>query len=62
MAMGTRFAPSHATLVMGYMEEKLYEKVGKTYKEYIQKWKRFLGGGFIFLKKSKDVLNIFNGM
>ncbi|XP_014790251.1 uncharacterized protein LOC106883665 [Octopus bimaculoides] len=55
-AMGMRFAPSYANLVMGYLEEKLYEEVEKTFdqeykKHVIKKWKRFLDDCFIFGEK-----------
>ena len=37
-AMGTKFAPVYATLTIGYLEVKLYEKVtmifGNTFRDY----------------------------
>ena len=39
-AMGTKFAPTYATLVLGYLEEKLYVqteiKYGKEFARYIK--------------------------
>ena len=51
-AMGTKFAPVYATLVIGYLEEKLYkqihEKYGSQYaEEFIHNWKRLLDDCFI---------------
>ena len=68
-AMGTKFAPVHATLVMGYLEETLYEKIKIRFghefgNEFIQNWKIFLDDCFIPWKMSssellelKDILN-----
>ena len=68
-AMGTKFAPVYATLVMGYLEETLYEKIKIRFghefgNEFIQNWKRFLDDCFIpWIKSSselpelKDILN-----
>ena len=46
-AMGTKFAPTYATLVLAYLEEMLYVqteiKYGKEFARYIKNnWKRFL--------------------
>ena len=43
--METKFAPVYATLVIGYLEEKLYkqihEKYGSQYaEEFIHNWKK----------------------
>ncbi len=51
-AMGTKLGPTYATLVMGYLELKLYEKMKEDYGEsvadkFIQLWKRFLDDCFI---------------
>ena len=51
-AMGTKMAPTYATLVLGYLENILYDKVGVKYgnevKEYlITNWKRFLDDCFV---------------
>ena len=39
-AMGTKFAPTYATLVLAYLEERLYtqlENVNKNLAEYVKK-------------------------
>ena len=47
-AMGTKFAPMYATLVIGYLEEILFDKINVKYgiqftNEFVKKnWKRFL--------------------
>ncbi len=51
-AMGTKFAPIYATLAIAFLEERLYDEVGKhfgeTFKSYFMKyWKRFLDDCFI---------------
>ena len=51
-AMGTKMAPTYATLVLGYLEHLLYNKVedkmGHEVKEYLKEhWKRFLDDCFI---------------
>ena len=45
--MGTKFAPVYATLVIGYLEEKLYKQIHEKYcsqyaEEFIHNWKDFL--------------------
>ena len=59
MAMGTKFAPVYATLVIGYLEEILYDKINVKYgiqltNEFVKKWKRFLDDCFILWTKSKQ--------
>ena len=56
-AVGTKFAPIYATLVLGYLEETLYRKVEDVFdlnfKTYIEEnFKRFLDGCFILFRKS----------
>lgn len=51
-AMGTKMAPTYATLVLGFLEHTLYEKIeenlGTEVKEYLMKfWKRFLDDCFV---------------
>ena len=51
-AMGTKMAPTYATLVLGHLEHKLYENLkceyGEELSNYIQhNWKRFLDDCFI---------------
>ena len=49
--MGTKFAHVYATLVVGYLEEKLYSKIESDFALYfMNNWKRFLGDCFIHLK------------
>ena len=62
--MGTKFAPTYATLVLAYLEEKLYtrlEDVNKDLAEYVKgNWKRFLYDCFIFLVNSEEELTEFH--
>ncbi|WP_179116229.1 reverse transcriptase domain-containing protein, partial [Solemya velum gill symbiont] len=51
-AMGTKMAPTYATLVLGYLEEilreRMREKYGETFAVYLKNnWKRFLDDCFI---------------
>ena len=53
--MGTKMAPIYVTLTLAYLEENLYEIIGKKYgnymkEEFIQSWNRYLEDGFIFWK------------
>ncbi|XP_071171038.1 uncharacterized protein [Mytilus edulis] len=66
-AMGTKVAPTYATLVMGYIEKQLYEKIPSEFDEnfrvYIEEnWKRYLDDCFIFWTKSEVELNKFHSM
>ena len=59
--MGTKFAHVYATLVIGYLEEILYEQINVKYGiqftyEFVKNWKRFLGDCFILWTKSKQEL------
>ena len=59
--MGTKFAPVYATLVIGYLEEKLYRQINEKYgnhytDEFQRNWKRFLDDCFIPWTKSKSEL------
>ena len=63
--MGTKFAPTYATLVLAYLEEKLYSEIetkfGKEFAIFIKEnWKRFLDDCFVFWTKSKDDLKTFH--
>ena len=63
-AMGTKVAPTYATLVMGYLEELLYSKVEEsmdeeTAKHFRSTWKRYLDDCFLIWKSGKDTLNNF---
>ena len=62
--MGTKFALIYATLVLAYLEEKLYSEIetkfGKEFAIFIKEnWKRFLDECFVFWTKSKDDLKTF---
>jgi len=66
-AMGTKVAPTYATLVLGYLEEKLYVKIasekGGDFAEYIQKqWKRYLDDCFMFWERSLSDLIFFENI
>lgn len=63
-AMGTKFAPTYATLVMGYLEQKLYQNIEEKYgidiARYIEtSWFRFLDDCFIIWTESADLLEEF---
>ena len=64
-AMGTKVAPTYATLVMGYLEEKLYTELPTLFDIdftiYIKEnWKRYLDDCFIFWTKSEEELQTFH--
>ena len=66
-AMGTKCAPTYATLVLAYLGEILYSETeinyGKDFSNYIKEsWKRFFDDCFIFWIKGKDELNKFHSM
>lgn len=68
-AMGTKMAPTYATLTLGFLEEVMYQKVKESFDEefgvYImQNWKRYLDDCFIIwnrdltdLEKFQNILN-----
>ena len=59
-AMGTKFAPIYATLVLGYLEETLYRKVEDVFdlkfKTIEENFNRFLDDCFILFRKSDEDL------
>ena len=62
--MGTKFSPIYATLVLAYLEEKLYTRLEQEFdldfKHYIQEnFKRFLDDCFILFTRSKHNLEQF---
>lgn len=64
-AMGTKVAPTYATLVMGFLEEKLYSVLPDVFDEdtskYIREnWKRYLDDCFIFWNRSEEDLQKFH--
>ena len=65
--MGTKFAPTYATLVLAHLEEKLYVqteiKFGKDFARYIKdNWKRFLDDCFILWTKGEENLKTFHSV
>lgn len=57
-AMGTKVAPTYATLVLGFLEEKIYKNLedqfSVEFKTFIQQsWKRFLDDCFIIWTKPR---------
>ena len=53
--MGTKMAPTYATLTLAYLEENLYEIIGYKYgndikEDFTKSWKRYLDDCFIFWK------------
>ena len=51
--MGTKMASTYATLILAYLEENLYEVIGKKYandmkEEFTKSWKRYLDNCFRF--------------
>ena len=61
-AMGTKMAPSYATLVMGYLEKQLYARLLEIYgltetEEFIRTFKRFLDDCFLLWNKPCRNLN-----
>ena len=62
-AMGTKMAPTYATLTLGYLEEKLYNRIseilGEEYHEFIKmNCKRYLDDCFIIWSKEESNFNI----
>lgn len=60
-AMGTKMAPSYATLVLGFLEEQLYTKLKETKGDQFaniiaKKWERFLDDCFILWPYSIEEL------
>ncbi|OOY45291.1 hypothetical protein, partial [Solemya velum gill symbiont] len=66
-AMGTKVAPTYANLVMGFLEEILFEKINEMYQPelagYIKEsWKRFLDDCFSIWKQTKGELVTFHAL
>ena len=53
-ALGTKVAPTYATLVLAFLEEEMYKTVKiENFAKYIkEQWKRFLDDCFIFWERS----------
>ncbi|MCG8076000.1 MAG: GIY-YIG nuclease family protein, partial [Candidatus Thiodiazotropha taylori] len=66
-AMGTKVAPTYATLVLGFLEETLYENIklemGEQFGQYVEnQWKRYLDDCFILWQMSREDLNIMESI
>ena len=66
-AMGTKFAPIYANSVMGYLEQKLYQRVeenyGTDFRRYLEDaWKRYLDDCFLIWTKSVNTLDEFSAL
>ena len=69
-AMRTKMVLTYATLTLAYLEENLYEIIGKKYNniktEFIRSWKRYLDDCFIFWKcpwdNINDLLNLLHNL
>ena len=64
-AMGTKVAPTYATLVMGYLEDQMYQQVetrfDTEFKNYIKsEWKRFLDDCFLIFGKNHNLEEFHN--
>ena len=62
--MGTKMAPTYATLMMGYLEKELYSSNEDTFgnedkDDFIKLFKRFLDDCFIIWKRSEEDLMKF---
>ena len=63
--MGTKFAPSYATLVLAFLEEKLYKCVYQKYEteiaeNIIHAFKRYLDDCFIIWKSTWGTIHEFH--
>ena len=61
-AMGTKMAPTYATLFMGYLEEKLYQEIEKRFNADVRvyfenNWLRYLDDCFIIWKSDFGDIN-----
>ena len=65
-AMGAKFAPTYATLVLGYLEEKLIKRLEPTDKQFSlyvrEQWKRYLDDCFILWTRSVEELHHFHNI
>lgn len=54
-AMGTKVASPYATLVLDYLEEKLFSNIQDYYVTFIRKsWRRYLDNCFIIWDNSEN--------
>ena len=63
--MGTKFALVYATLLLAYLEEKMYEKseedFNQTFRSYLEtNFKRFLDDCFLIFKQQEKDLDNFH--
>ena len=70
-AMGTKVAPTYATLTIGFLEEKLYKSISEKFGEengkiFKDSWKRYLDDCFLLWSQSQgevsDLHNILNSL
>ena len=70
-AMGTKVAPTYATLVMGFLEIKLYKQIEEKYgidikTQFVNKWWRYLDDCFLIwdtrIDSSENLLSILQGL
>lgn len=66
-AMGTKMAPTYATLVMGFLEKRLYTKYEEKYgsnetENFIREFKRYLDDCFLLWRKSEEELLEFHNL
>lgn len=66
-AMGSKFAPIYATLVLAYLEEKLYEKAAQefdtNFSTYLERnFKRFLDDCFLIFTRTEEELKQFHNL
>ena len=63
--MGTKVAPTYATLTLGYLEHRLYQELVNRWGEedanaITSNWKRYLDDCFILWVHSSEKLSVFN--
>ena len=66
-AIGTKVAPTYATLVLGFLEERMYETIkmekDENFAKYIkEQWKRYLDDCFIFWERSMTDFAYFENL
>ena len=66
-AMGTKMAPTYATLTLGYLEELMYQQINENFSEEFSEnikrhWKRYLNDCFIIWSNSDEYLATFHNI
>ena len=66
-AMGSKFAPIYSSIVLAYLEEKLYKMSEKEFdsdfRSYLEEhFKRFLDDCFLIFDKSEELLRKFHSL